>query len=217
MIIWIILLRAVGTLILFVGVLGGATQFLLYVPLYKTPEDLYVYIMPILQNLVYVCVCFGLASGLKHIQRSARQTDQKLNSLGHLIVKRTSAPTVAPPPPFRDLAPVAPNWDDLPEPIPYGGYLDRSIARHKRRGIPDEMIGEPQPSQVRQPPKPARTTPGMEYQYGDLPPAPPPVSPATRPTQYVGFDDPVVDRDMLRSARDKQIRRAQAENARKTR
>lgn len=233
MTLWIVLLRAVGTLVFLFGLIGNAVRLLLDA---SSPIASQYYVSPtallnesgmLVGYLALSILCFAAAAGLRQIDR-VEQRFIALSTRRRARVApqaRQAQPAPVQPiqqysPPVRDLAPVAPNWDDLPEPVPYLDYLDRSVARHKRTGLTDEALratprSTPTPT-VRPAPPPARTTPGMEYQYGDLTPAPPPpMSQATRPAHYVGLDDVVVDRDTLRRARDKQIRRAQAENIRK--
>lgn len=102
-----------------------------------------------------------------------------------------------------DLAPVAPNWDDLPKPLPYDGGTEKRIARRRRFVTPD-MLDEEQidsaipyrranrtglnpPTERPQPPI-ARTTPGTEEPPPRKPYMPPLDREADRYTRLQGVD-----------------------------
>jgi len=75
-------------------------------PVIFTWNDAYLYAQPILQNLALVVLCFGVAAGLKQLQKM----DRKLNAIGRVV--KSSQQQEQP----LDLAPVAPNYEEEFEP-----------------------------------------------------------------------------------------------------
>ena len=111
--IWIVLLRAIGTLVIIVGVLGrliAIASTMTVVPTFEYYQSLS---WSIIEGLALTLLCFSLAAGLKHMQRMqnylARQNAAQRRAALAELEK-------------RDLAPVAPNWSE-----------DRSAPRQQLR------------------------------------------------------------------------------------
>lgn len=140
--IWIILLRATGTLVLLVGAVGGVYESLKMPPMDDVWWVIYHVWLPVLQQLVFALLCFAAAAGLKQLQRIDNR-GRKHSWLFRQVFQPTNPP-YAPPgasvsdPTIQhrpvDVAPVAPEWDELPDPVPLGGGLDKRLARRQRSG-----------------------------------------------------------------------------------
>lgn len=236
---WIVLLRAVGTVILVLGVGVGTINSLSL----QVAEDfwwtLYHVWLPVLQNLVFGLLCFGVAAGLKTVQRTderiVRATARRRRAVQHGGQAYSPATTIPTPPaspnyynPPQNVAPDAPNWTELPAPPALGSGAEKRIAQKRRKGtdqvadlyddyynrrpVRDRPI--PQPSTIRDAPPPVRITPGTEDQYGadtqQLQPLHPQRTPP--PPSHVNAE---ADRDILKQGRDSLLRRLQAERSRR--
>lgn len=226
MIFWIALLRATGTILFLFGVVGGAVRMLAYSGLFRFWDELYLYTVPVLENFALTVVCFGAASALSAQRRMeariARATAQRRRPAPQPSFVADYVPAESPPRP--DVAPVAPDWPELKLGI-HPEVNERRLARGRRLGTDDPAglystvvahgvrIGTPT---VKEAPPPVRITPGTENQYRDTPP------PEPAPEQFVRRAQMSrrphqggVDRELLKQARDTQIRQRQAELMRK--
>ncbi len=203
---WIIFLRAGGTAIFLFGVIGGSLRMVSLLRNIRSFTDAVQYTLVIIESLVLMLLAFGLASGLAALQRMDTR-----------IARATAARrrvAQSPARPGEDLAPVAPDWEELKYGI-HPASIERRLKRSQRVGTDDmgEMyeeaiahgirVGAPT---VREAPPPVRRTPGTEDQYTDAPPLARPATPYRRSSMIPHKGG--VDRELLRQGRDKQLRRA---------
>lgn len=124
MTIWVIVLRAVGTLLFLFGVIGGVVRMLMFPEIYLIWDDVYQALLLIVVNFTLVVLCFGGAAALKQLHRIEYR-------IARMSVRRRDQSEQT-----RNLAPVAPDWDDLPKPLPYDAGTERRFARMTRLGSP---------------------------------------------------------------------------------
>lgn len=233
MILWMSLLRALGTMML----LGVVVDFINFAQTEFFTEFRFLsgQLIHNAEQLCIVVVCFGVAAGLGTVQRTDDRLRQAMTRR-----RRTVQPPYPPPPeaaiypvPTQNLAPEAPEWDDVRKPLVLSGAVEQRLARRRRTGsvsdlyddfyndrlARDQYGAEPQPSSVREAPAPVRRTPGTDDQYaadtlpmGAYRPVAPDRPPMPRSLPGLGLER---QRQLLREGRDKQIRRAQAEQSRK--
>lgn len=202
---WIIILRSVGTIVFLIGVLGGVYNNLTFPITENIWWVIYHVWLPVIEQLVLAVLCFGAAAGLKQL----RQTDQRI-ARAAAGRRRTAQQTEQP----RNLAPDALQPASTARYMDEGDRLRYGVGRVLRRVDQDYINRKyayriPDPN-VRAAPAPIRVTPGTEEQY-------------TADTQQLrayrrpppgtfqrALDEPVVDREMLRRARDQQLREMQA-------
>lgn len=200
---WIVTLRLIGIL-LTMWLLIGIVRVVGFIPLYRFSDAWYGDAAALLERLALAAICFGAASLLN----SQRRMEARIASA---TSRRRAA---SPQPQYReDLAPIAPDWKPLPDPLPMNTELERWLARGARNHvviefdeqgrpyIPDNRAPTGAPTE-REVPAPIRQTPGTEDYYAPVKPpsAPPPNNqpPDLAPTKYT-----------LRRGRDAQIRQAQ--------
>lgn len=222
MTVWIVLLRAIGTTLAVASILYYA--FVVSTNRIISSDTIALsYLSDGVARLALILLCFGAAAALKQQQK----IDRKLSIVGGMLKQRQAQNSsqnfdfVSPARPYPDLAPVAPDWEELPTGIPFNGLLDKRLGQQKRR-VGNDMgelyeeargvrVGTPT---VREAPAPIRQTPGTEMQYGV-----PPSLAQTQPTRPVAnpsnpfhrMVNPSPDRETRRMARDAEIRRLQQE------
>lgn len=138
MALWAALLRALGTVLVLLTInetIMIASQF----DIVSSWLAFSNFLRPQIERLAMVALCFGGASGLLTLRRAderlapagaaRRQTHQVQAAVGY-------TPDIPPPPPYpqHGLAPVAPDWDELPPPPPYGGGAGQRLERRYRDG-----------------------------------------------------------------------------------
>lgn len=208
---WIIALRVSGSLLFLVGVVGGVSNALnlqVFEDFWWTTYHVW---LPVIEDLVLSMLCFGAAAALRQI----RQTDQRIARATAARRRPAQSQMQA-----LNLAPHAPvptstvRYMDEGEKIRYGGNRGRTFRRIDQEYIDRKYTYRVPDPEVRAAPPPIRTTPGAEDQYAAdtqqlhafRPSTTPPPSPARMNVE--------ADRDILKRGRDKQIRRAQAEQIR---
>jgi len=174
------LLRGVGTFLLLFGVGGGSLRFF---TARVERFDLYDIFVPIVAALVLALLCFAAAE----ILATVRRTDERIAQAS--MRRRAARPET------KDLAPVAPKWDELPAPLPYDGSTERRLARKQRLG--DPLM--PNKYEVISQPPVVRETPG--WKYADPPPDPP------RRSSYDPRLSVEEQRQLLRMSRDNALKR----------
>ncbi len=122
---WTVALRAIGTVIFLLGSLGGTWYLTQLGDTVQTLADAFPAIIIIFSSMTLAVLCFAVASIGSQLHQVNERTAKHSAAFRYLL--RPSA-TTAPPAPVavshpqqktihKDLAPVAPNWSTLPDPL----------------------------------------------------------------------------------------------------